>query len=179
MRLSAFQMEARPGDVAANVAMIAAAAEKARRQNADILVAPELATTGYGAGDAIRDLAEPADGPQVAAIARIATENRIAVVAGFPERAGDRIYNSAALAAPDGRRAVYRKCHLYGAYERALFVPGNAAPALFKLGGLNLGMLICYDVEFPEAVRRLALAGADAVLVPTAQSQGADAVMIA
>ncbi len=98
MRLAAFQMVARMGDVAANLAMIADAAAEASRRGAALLVAPELATTGYGAGDLIRSLAEPADGPQVASIARMAAVNNITVVAGFAERVGERIYNSAVLA---------------------------------------------------------------------------------
>ena len=178
MRIAAFQMIARSGDADANLAMIADAAAEAKANGADLLVAPELATTGYGAGDAIQELAEPADGPQVKRLAAIAAENGIALVAGFPERAGAVVHNSAALVDPEGRRFVYRKCHLYGDYERKLFTPGGAAPVPFEFRGLRVGLLICYDVEFPEAVRHLALAGADLVLVPTAQSDNSDAVVI-
>jgi predicted amidohydrolase len=178
MRLAAFQMIARPGDVAANLALIADAARKARAAGADILVAPELATTGYGAGDIIRDLAEPADGEQVAQLAAAAAESGVAIVAGFAERAGGALYNSAVFVDPSGRRSVYRKCHLYGAYERALFAPGDAVPRVVEFAGLKLGMLICYDVEFPEAVRCLALQGAELIVVSTAQSEGSDALLI-
>jgi 5-aminopentanamidase len=178
MRLAAFQMVAKAGDVGANLALIEEAAAEAKRRGADIMVAPELATTGYGAGDIIRDLAEGTGGPQVSRLAVIAAERGIAIVAGFAERAGERIYNSAAFVAPNGLRAVYRKCQLYGAYERALFAPGNAAPAVIEFAGLKVGMLICFDVEFPEAARALAVAGADVILVPTAQPDGADAVFI-
>jgi predicted amidohydrolase len=179
MRLAAFQMVARMGDVAANLAMIAEAAAEASRRGAALLVCPELATTAYGSGDLIRSLAEPADGPQVAAIARIAALNNITVVAGFAERVGERIYNSAVLAEPSSNRAIYRKCHLYGDYERRLFTPGDQPPRVVNLGELKAGILICYDVEFPEAVRYLVLAGAELVLVPTAQPDTQDAPFIA
>ena len=179
MRLAAFQMVARAGDVAANLAMIETAAAEAKGRGAEVLVAPELATTGYGAGDAIRDLAEPADGPQVARLAAIAARHGLSVVAGFPERAGTAIYNSAALVRPSGRHEIYRKRHLYGDYERDLFTPGDSAPRVVDLGALKAGILICYDVEFPESVRHLALAGADLVLVPTAQPQASFASFIA
>jgi predicted amidohydrolase len=179
MRLAAFQMDARAGDVAANLAMLADAAAEARAAGAELMVAPELATTGYGAGEAIRDLAEPADGAQVRALADLAASRKLAIVAGFAERAGDAIYNSALFADPSGRREIYRKCHLYGDYERSLFTPGDRPPAVFAFGGLRFGILICYDVEFPEMVRRLALAGADVVLVPTAQPDTPDAPFIA
>ena len=178
MRLAVFQMIARPGDVAANLAMIAQAARDAQAAGAELVVAPELATTGYGAGDAIRELAEPADGAQVAQFAAAAAEAGVAIVAGFAERAPDGIYNSAAFIDPSGRRSIYRKCHLYGGYERALFTPGDAVPSVLPFNGLKVGMLICYDVEFPEAVRCLALQGADVILVSTAQSEGSDALVI-
>jgi 5-aminopentanamidase len=179
MRIAVFQMVAIKGDVAANLAMIAAAAEQASVRGAAVLVAPELATTAYGSGDRIRSLAEPSDGAQVAALAGMAAACGITIVAGFAERDGERIYNSAALVEPDGRRTVYRKCHLYGDYERRLFTPGDRPPAIVALGGLKAGILICYDVEFPEAVRHLALAGAELVLVPTAQPDTPDAGFIA
>lgn len=178
MRIAVFQMVARNGDVLANLAMIAEAAAEAAGRGAAILVAPELATTAYGAGDRIRSLAEPADGAQVTALADMAARNRIAIVAGFAERAGEHIYNSAALLEPSGVRTIYRKCHLYGDYERALFTPGDQAPRSFDLGGTKVGILICYDVEFPEAVRKLALEGAELVLVPTAQPDTPDAPFI-
>jgi predicted amidohydrolase len=179
MRLAAFQMEAIAGDVATNLAMIADAAAEARARGAEVMVAPELAVTGYGAGDAIGDLAEPADGAHVAALAEIAAKNRITLVAGFAERAGRTIYNSAALIEPGGRRIIYRKCQLYGAYEKAIFAPGDRAPAVFDLDVMKAGLLICFDVEFPEYTRRLALAGAEIALVPTAQPDNESAPFIA
>ena len=168
MRIAILQMIARPGDVTANLKQIEAAAEKAAAGGADLLIAPELATTGYGAADAIRDLAEPAEGAQVTALTAMAERQGLAIVAGFAERDGDQIYNSLALVGADAPPSLYRKSHLYGDYERALFTPGEPKAALSPLGGLTLGFLICYDVEFPENVRRLAKAGADVVVVPTA-----------
>jgi predicted amidohydrolase len=184
MRLAAFQMEAVAGDVATNLAMISDAAAEAKAKSAEVMVAPELAVTGYGAGDAIRELAQPVDGAQVAALAEVAAKNSITLVAGFAERAGSAIYNSAALIEPNGRRVFYRKCQLYGAYEKAIFAPGDRAPAVFdlnvmKTGGMKAGLLICFDVEFPEYTRRLALAGAEIALVPTAQPDNESAPFIA
>ena len=80
---------------------------------------------------------------------------------------------------PSGRRVVYRKCHLFGDYERALFTPGETPPRAFGWGQLSLGMLICYDVEFPESVRKLARDGARLALVPTAQPQNRNSAFIA
>jgi predicted amidohydrolase len=179
LRLAAYQMIARTGEVWVNLALIGKAAEAARERGAQMLVAPELAVTGYGAGDAIRDLAETVDGPQVAVLASIAAEKGLTVVAGFAEKAGDAIYNSAALIDPSGRRLVYRKCHLYGDYERALFTPGDAPSRIVNWGNTVVVMLICYDVEFPEAARRLAADGAGLAVVPTALPQSDHAAFIA
>jgi predicted amidohydrolase len=179
MRIAALQMLARAGDVPANLAIIAHAAAAAKARGADLLVAPELATTGYGAGDAILQLAESADGEQVAQLAQIAVKTGLAVVAGFAERAGGRVYNAVALVTPAGARIVYRKSHLYGPYERSLFAPGEVPSPVVEVGGVRLGILICYDVEFPEAVRGLAAAGAQLVVVPTALPDSGHAAFIA
>jgi 5-aminopentanamidase len=168
MRLAAYQMVAAPGDVPRNLATISEAAERAKAAAADILVVPELATTGYGIGDDLLALAEDADGMQARALSAAAERLGIAIVAGFAERAGNVVYNAALVAAPSGARYVYRKCQLYGDYEKRRFARGPVAPEVFDLGGVRVGILICFDVEFPELVRRLALAGAEVVAVPTA-----------
>ncbi len=179
MRIAALQMKAAAGDVAANLARIDRAAREAAAGGARLLVAPELATTGYGAGEAIRDLAEPLDGPQVTHLAAISQAHGLALVAGFAERDGPQVFNSLTLVDGAAAPLAYRKMQLYGDYERALFSPGPLQTTLCRLGGLTFGFLICYDVEFPEAVRALARAGAEAVLVPTALPKGPFADFIA
>ncbi len=73
-------------------------------------------------------------------------------------------------------RGQHRKVHLFGDVDRRLFVPNPQPPTAFDFDGARVGILICYDVEFPEAVRRLAADGARAVLVPTANMAGFDEV---
>ncbi len=172
MKLAALQMKSVGGDIAANLARIEGAAAEAAAKGATVLVTPELGITGYGAGDAIRALAEPAGGPIVQALRRISRDAGIAIIAGFAEREGAAVYNSAVHVDGDVEPTVYRKSHLYGDYERSHFTPAEPATRLFEHQGVTCGMLICYDVEFPENVRRLASAGADAVLVPTALPAG-------
>ncbi len=179
MRIAALQMSATAGDPAANLARIIAAAERAAAHGAELLVTPELALPGYGAGPAMTALAEAADGPAAKRLAGLAEATGMAIIAGFAERDGDAVFNSALFVAPGGARHVYRKSHLYGAYERELFAAAPPAAVTLDFRGLKLGMLICYDVEFPENMRRLALAGAQAVLVPTALPAGDYAAFIA
>lgn len=167
MKLAALQMHAVAGDRTANLFRVEKAAREAAARGADLLVAPELAVTGYGAGDMISELAEPGNGDLADWLASLSRETGTAMVVGFAERDGESVWNSALYA--DGNRCiVYRKSHLYGPYERALFSPGRPAACIVEHRSMKLGMLICYDVEFPENVRRLAQAGAQAVIVPTA-----------
>jgi predicted amidohydrolase len=172
MRIAALQMQAKAGDVAANLARIARAASDAASQGASLLVAPELALTGYGAGDAMLDLAESAGGPQITRLKQIAADTGLTIVAGFAERADGAVWNSAARVEPSGEFSVYRKSHLYGDYEKGLFRPEKPMVAAFDHAGVKCGMLICYDVEFPENVRRLAQIGVKLVVVPTALPDG-------
>lgn len=180
MRIAALQMHAIAGDAEANIERIAAAAADAAAGGARLLVVPELAVPGYGAGEAaFGRLASPATGDVATRLGAIARDNALAIVAGFAEQDGTHVYNSALFTDGIGTNAVYRKSHLYGDYERAAFRTAAPASVMVELGGIRLGMLICYDVEFPENVRRLALAGADLVLVPTALPKGSSGTFIA
>ncbi|MBB4062972.1 carbon-nitrogen hydrolase family protein [Gellertiella hungarica] len=175
MLIAALQMEPVPADTGANLAKIERAARSAAAMGVTLLVAPELAVSGYSLGARFATIAEPAEGPSIARIRAMAAEQGMAICVGFPERADGVVYNSAVLATPSGDLHIYRKCHLYGPKERAAFAVSTAPPAVFELGGLKVGMLICYDVEFPEMVRGLALQGAQLVLVPTALPAGPSA----
>lgn len=179
IRMSALQMQTAGTDTVANLARIEKAARHAAAAGASLLVTPELGVTSYGGGRNILDLAEPADGPIVNRLGEIARQTGIAIVAGFAEKAGRAVYNSAIYTDGANTPSIYRKSHLYGDYERQLFSPEAPATCLFSHRGMMLGMLICYDVEFPENVRRLALAGADMILVPTATPKGSSGTFIA
>jgi predicted amidohydrolase len=173
MKIAIFQGPEQAGDVDANLERLAQASRDAAVQGARLLITAEMFLTGYHIGrEATRRLAEPADGPAARRVAAIAEETGIALLYGYPERDGDSIYNAAQLIDRDGRRlANHRKTHLFGDIDRSAFEAGEGPPTLAELDGLRLGILICYDVEFPENVRMLALAGADFVAVPTALMQ--------
>jgi 5-aminopentanamidase len=175
MRVAAWQCQPGSLDVAGNLRRLDEACAAAAARQAQVLVTPEMFTSGYGItpGQVLRH-AEDAGGPTETAVARIARQHRIAIAYGHPERApGGRPYNAATLIGPDGvARGRHRKMHLFGDLDQELFVPNGSPPAAFDFDGARVGMLICYDVEFPEAVRRLAVDGARAVLVPTANMTG-------
>ncbi|MDG9719555.1 carbon-nitrogen hydrolase family protein [Streptomyces sp. DH24] len=170
MRTALLQSSGRPGSTVENLKVLDEAAARAAAARAGLLVAPEMFLTGYAIGDDIARLAEPADGDCADAIAEIASRHGLAVAYGYPERDGETVYNSAQLISADGTRlANYRKTHLFGCFERDHFTPGDQQVVQAELNGLTVGLMICYDVEFPENVRAHALAGTDLLLVPTAQ----------
>jgi len=168
MKLAVYQgpgVSRSPGD---NRETMARVARESAAKGCNLVMFPELFASGYNIGERMFDLAEPADGHTFEALAAAASENGIAILAGYPERSGDAVYNSAMLVGPDGKHlANARKSHLFGTMEKHLFAPGDAL-TLATLGRLRIGILICYDVEFPEAVRELVLQGAELIAVPTA-----------
>jgi 5-aminopentanamidase len=178
-RIAAWQCEPGPLDVAGNLRRLDAACAAAAARRAEVLVTPEMFTSGYAIGRAAAErLAEDPGGPAETAVAEIARRHGLAVVYGHPERAADgRAYNAATMVGADGAvRGRHRKVHLFGDVDREQFAAGGERPATFGHDGSRVGMLICYDVEFPESVRSLAVGGARTVLVPTANMTGCDQV---
>lgn len=172
MKIAGFQMQPVVGDIEANLAKIETAAEEAAAQGVALLITPELALTGYGAAEKFPDLATPAHSEVTGRLSQIASKHGVAIVAGFAEKTFENTFNSAFFTDGMGQTAVYRKCNLYGPYERKWFAQEDRRQVLVTLGGIRLGFLICYDVEFPENVRQLAKGGADLVVVPTALPTG-------
>lgn len=163
------QLELAVGDVRGNRAAAAHALDEAAAAGAQVVVLPELATSGYVFEDAAEAaaLAEPVDGPGVTAWRTAARRHGITVVGGLCERdSAGRVRNSAVLIDASGAlRAVYRKAHLFGT-EREFFVPGDELPPVVETAHGRIGVLVCYDLEFPEWVRRVALAGAELLCAP-------------
>jgi predicted amidohydrolase len=157
------------GDLPANRRASAAAVRNAVRLGADVVVLPELVTSGYvfTSADEARPVAVGADHPVLSDWADAVAGTASTVVGGFCELGDDgRLYNSAAVVDARGVRLVYRKTHLWDR-EKLIFHAGSAPPPVVDTPAGRLGVLICYDMEFPEMTRTLALAGADLVAVPT------------
>jgi len=153
-----------------NLDVMERSARQAVADGAELVVFPELFLTNYNIGETLRDLAEPANGPSAQRAAALARELGVALCYGFAERdtASQAIYNSMSFIDDRGEiRATYRKANLFGPEERRHFAPGDEL-MLVEMNGWKLGLAICYDVEFPEFIRTLALAGAEAVIVSTA-----------
>jgi predicted amidohydrolase len=166
-RATCCQLPLHIGDADGNRAAARTAIEEAAGDGAQIVVLPELASSGYVFADRseLVSLAEPRDGPSVTEWANLATAFGVTIVAGFPEAAGDAVYNSAAVVDPTGLRGVYRKAHLWDT-ENAVFDRADDLPLLVDTEHGRIGVMICYDVEFPEWVRAVALEGADLLCAP-------------
>ncbi len=165
MRIAFSQFAPELGAVEKNRERLAALLE---RVEADLVVLPELATTGYlfASREDVWRLAEPIPGPTVELLHACAKRRDSYIVLGLAERAGDRCYNSAVLIGPQGVIGTYRKMHLFHE-EKRLFDPGDLGFPVFEIEGVKVGLLICFDHFFPEAARTLALQGAQVIAHPS------------
>jgi predicted amidohydrolase len=156
------------GEREANRAAACDAIARASSEGARLVVLPELVNSGYvlDGPDEARDLAEHVTGPTVGEWGALAREHDLMIVGGFCELddAG-AVRNSSVLVDAGGPRAVYRKTHLW-ADEPDFFLPGSQPPPVIDTAVGRVGLLICYDAEFPEWVRMPALAGADILAIP-------------
>src|SRR5829696_999957 len=142
----------------------------AEHPEADLVVFPELFLSGYTLTD-IEGLAVHLDGPELKMIADMARESSTALMFGTPERVSGGIANSAFCMDGEGTiAAVYRKVQLYGGEESDAFVVGDEL-LVVELCGLKMGIMICFDVEFPEVARSLAQAGAELLVTISANME--------
>lgn len=155
------------GDKAANLQLMLDQLEQAAALGAELVLFPELGLTGYHLNAAQLVLAEAPTGPSLQRLGESCRRLGVACVVSYPERDGDRFYISASFIDRDGELAGhYRKTHIYPG-EDILFSPGGSLRS-FPTSFGRVGLLICYDLEFPEVARTLKLDGADLLLVSTA-----------
>jgi len=168
LRIAVAQYEPLVGEPGHNLSQAVAWAERAADQGAELVVLPELASSGYvfsERAEADRLAEDPDHGATVTALVDACRRRRIHVVAGLAERADGCLHNSAVVLGPAGRLATYRKLHLFYD-ERSWFRPGDRV-VVVDLPKARIGVAICYDLWFPELPRALALRGAEVIAVPT------------
>lgn len=173
------QMDVSLGEVEKNTRDIIENLEKAVSQGARLVVFPECAITGYSfqTRKEALDAAIPLNSPQIQTIQQACARLNVFAVVGTAEKQGETLYNTAVLLGPAGLVDRYRKTHLpWMGLDR--FTTACREPyRVVDLGGLKLGILICYDGSFPETCRVLTLLGADLVVLPTNWPEGALAVV--
>lgn len=167
VRVSVIQFDPQCGvsNCQGNLARSLALAQQASDEGANLIVLPELANTGYaflGRSEAF-ELAEHVPfGPSVQAWMEFARKQQVYLVAGLAEREGVKLYDTAVLVGPDGFIGKYRKAHLWN-QEKLWFTPGDVGFPVFDTPIGRIGLMICWDVWFPEVPRLLALQGADII----------------
>jgi 5-aminopentanamidase len=178
-KMAAVQMDSRLGEKEHNLAAVRKLLHQAARQDARLVVFPECVLTGYcytSKAEAAPH-AEPVPGRATALLSDDCRRLGIWAVVGLLElndMTGE-LFNACVLLGPDGQILGYRKIHLPFLGLDRFTTPGNRPFAVHDLGGLRLGMNICYDGSFPESSRILALLGADLVVLPTNWPTGASA----
>lgn len=156
------QMALTDGQTAPNLTRVLAAIADCP-SGTDLIVFPETTLMGFPTADEVAQVAESIDGPAMSAVQQAVRDRGVAVVIGFAECRDGRFFNTTVLMAPEGIVLVYRKTHLW-ASDVGVFDAGSEL-ATAEWRGLRVGLLICFDIEFPETARALAVQGADLLLV--------------
>jgi len=168
--LAAVQMSSELGEIDNNLAAMEGALLSLPKAPNRLVVFPEMATHGYFFENRQRlwELAEPVpQGPTTERLVELAEHHTAYLVVGIAERQGKALYNTAVLVGPEGYITKYRKLHLWSE-EKLLYDAGDLGIVLAELPIGRVGILICYDLWFPEQARILRLLGADVIAMPAA-----------
>ena len=158
------QINCKVGDKKYNIEKMVKQIKKAKKKDADLVIFPELSLTGYVVRDLIYELAEPIRGSSTRLLEEVAKKEGVYIVFGMIERSEKAhavLYNTAVLLGPEGFVGKYQKMHLptHSVFEeKRYFRPGYQAP-VFDTDIGKVGLMICYDVFFPEVTRMLRLNG--------------------
>ena len=177
LKIAVGQYDVKLFEKEANLQKIRDMASRAKTEMcASLVVFPECATTGYClcTMEELKGQAEPCDGRTVQCVCNMAKEFQIGILFGILEADGETYYNSAVLCEPDGRVSCYRKTHLPFLGVDRLVSPGNMLEPLETRYG-PLGVMVAYDLRFPEVSREMTLKGARVLIQPTNLPRGAEA----
>ncbi len=170
MKIASAQIKCQPGEVQLNLEKVYTFAKQAKSAGCDLVLFPELVDTGYDPGKIKASASFWQEAP-FQKLSQIAKGLKLNLVSGLSEKCNDKLYNSVAVFNRNGELLTsYRKTHLITTEpicEDHLFTPGNSFTT-FNLEGLDFGIMVCYDLRFPEMARNLALKGVHVILVPSA-----------
>ncbi len=170
LRVGLAQLTCAVGEVSANVQKMVEYSRRASQKQCDLVVFPEMCDTGYHMPTIVEKASSWSEAP-FGTLAQTARENQIAIIAGLSERVGTEIFNTVAVIDSSGQLwAKYRKIHLITAEPicEHQYLKSGESPTLFCLKDFTIGLMICYDIRFPELARKLTLSGAELLLVPAA-----------
>lgn len=176
LRVAVFQSDADESDTFNRLNKLEIALQQklkhlSKQRETDLFVCPELFSSGYNMGNLLKRRAETQSGETAQRVSELAQKYNTTIVYGYPEIEGDAIYNSALCIDKHGKKLInHRKLLLPPGFEADHYSSGYRM-SYFNLDEFKFCILICYDAEFPEVVRAAALAGAHAVIIPTALSE--------
>jgi predicted amidohydrolase len=169
LRVALAQITCDVGNKDRNLEIIRKNVVKARRKGAQLLIFPELSLTGYVVRDQIYELAERIPGPSTRAVERLSKENDLHIIFGMPETSGKTqatLYNSAVLIGPHGLIGKYHKMYLptHSVFEEKRYFRPGYQVAVYDTELGKIGLVICYDIYFPEVTRLARLKGAQLIV---------------
>ena len=173
MKIALISMRPKIADKKANIQTME---KHIKKTKADLYVFGELTLTGYRCKDELRNLAEHINGPSIKHMKKIAKNRNCYIIFGMPtinENVDGLIHNSAILIHPDGKTDVYNKWFMptFGPFEEKIFFDEGENLKVFKTKHGKIGLLICYDIFFPEICKAYSLQGADILICISATPQ--------
>jgi len=176
MKLIGVQCDVTLGQPAQNLARMQDWLDQAAKKNADLVIFPECAVTGYGydSREQALEFAQKLDGEASREMIAACQKHNMRCLYGFLENLDGKVFNSIALVGADGLIAIYRKIHLPFIGVDRYTDYGCEPLRVHEVGGVKIGLNICYDAAFPEVSRILALEGADLIALPTNWPPGAE-----
>src|SRR6516225_8617807 len=166
LRAAAVSMNGFLGEPDKVLGNIAGWCERAAAEKADLVLFPELVVHGHCTPNTWELAERVPDGPSVRRLIQLARHFRLVLCAGLSEKERDVVYNTQVLIGPDGYLGKQRKLHL--SRDEVFYYKGGRELTVFDIGPCKVGIVICYDNQFPEVARVLALRGADVLLMPHA-----------
>ena len=166
LTVAAIQMSLREGETVENAEKALAYLDQAGRGGVELAVLPEMWWTGFSYRRLPAFAEQTAD--SLAAVGEICRRHGMTVAGSWPEKDGEKVYNTAYVVGADGRvRGGYRKVHLFGPMKEDLFLAPGSDLLVADLEFGKVGVILCYDLRFPELVRKLAIGGAEIIVVPS------------
>ena len=168
-KIALAQISCKRGDKAENIKKIESRVTRAKRQGAELVIFPELSLTGYTMRDQIYELAETIPGHSTTFLEKLAKKTGAYIVFGMPElseKTQATVYNTAVLVGPDGFIGKYRKMYLptHSVFEEKRYFRPGYQTAVFETELGKIGLIICYDIFFPEVSRLTRLKGAQLIV---------------
>ncbi len=169
IKIALAQISCKRGDKAENIKKIESRVTRAKRQGAELVIFPELSLTGYTMRDQIYELAETIPGHSTTFLEKLAKKTGAYIVFGMPElseKTQATVYNTAVLVGPDGFIGKYRKMYLptHSVFEEKRYFRPGYQTAVFETELGKIGLIICYDIFFPEVSRLTRLKGAQLIV---------------